>query len=422
MKSNISGFHKLSPDERRKKLKENSNLNENDIKKLEKYGLLSQEISDRLVENNVSNYELPLGIATNLTVNGKDYLVPMAIEESSVVAACSYGAKLARKGGGVKAKATDPIMTGQIQLNGVNDFENIENILNNNKNKILEKANKKDSTIVELGGGLKDFELRGIPKKDTAVLHLYIDVRDAMGANTVNTIAENIAPFIEEITGVRTNLKILSNLSDKRTVTAELEVKKEDLARKDIEGEEVVDGIIDAYEFAYADPYRAATHNKGIMNGMDAVCIATGNDFRALEAGAHAYAARGGKYKPLTTWWKNETGDLKGKIELPVAVGTVGGITAIHPTAKLMHKILNVDSANELAMVMAAVGLVQNLAALRALSTEGIQQGHMNLHAKNIATQAGATGDLIEKVSRKMIEENNISQSRAEKILEDIKK
>lgn len=420
MKSNISGFHKLTPKERRKKLIENTKLDKKDINKMEKFGILSEEKSDQLIENTVTNYELPLGIATNLKVNDKDYLVPMAVEESSVVAACSYASKLARKTGGIKAQATKPIMIGQIQFNEVADFDSFKQKIIDNKDKIIDKANSRDSTLIDLGGGAKDIEVRNIDKESSAVVHLKVDVRDAMGANIVNSMAEDVAPYIEQITDTEANLKILTNLSDHRIVTAELTIRKEDLAKDEIQGEDVVDGIIDAYEFAYADPYRAATHNKGILNGMDAVCIATGNDFRALEAGAHAYAARNDSYKPLTEWWKNDKGNLRGKIKVPVAVGTVGGITSIHPTAKLSQKILDVETSQELAMVIASVGLVQNLAALKALSTEGIQKGHMKLHAKNIASQAGAKEDQIEKVSRKMIEEDNISQKRAKEILEEI--
>ncbi len=418
MNSEISGFYKLEPDERRKILAERTGLSEEELGKLKEFGALEEKDSDDMVENVVSTYELPLGIATNLKVNGKDYLVPMAIEETSVVAACSYAAKLARKNGGVEAETTESEMIGQIQVNGVENFEEFRETVKSNEERLIEEANSADETLVKFGGGAREVEVRDIDKEETAVVHLIVDVKDAMGANTVNTMCETIAPTIEKLTGCETNLKILSNLADRRLARAKVSFDFKTLEKKGISGKGVAESIVDAYEFAEADPYRAATHNKGVMNGMDAVCIATGNDFRALEAGVHSYAAKDG-YRPVTEWWiENER--LKGKIEVPVAVGTVGGITSVHPLAEISLKILDVDTAQELAEVMASVGLLQNFAALRALATEGIQKGHMKLHAKNVAKQAGAEGKVVDKVAERMVEEDEVSQDRAEEILEEL--
>lgn len=420
MNSELPGFYKMPLEKRVEILRERADLNEEEVQKLKKFGALPKEDADGMIENVVSSHALPLGIATNLKVNGRDYLVPMATEESSVVAACSHGAKLTRSGEGISVEASKSMMIGQVQLNGVKNVSKIRKTIKRNEEKIKDIANEQDSTLVKLGGGLKEIELRDIKKENTVVLHVIVDVRDAMGANTVNTMCESVAPFIEEVTDGSCNLRILSNLADRRTVRAEAEVPFGKLERDGIGGKKVAEGIVDAYEFAEADPYRAATHNKGIMNGMDAVCIATGNDFRALEAGVHSYAGRGEGYDPLTEWWiENEK--LKGRIEVPIQVGTVGGITSIHPTAKISHKILGVDSAQELAELMASVGLVQNLAALRALATEGIQKGHMKLHAKNLAKQAGAKGKEVDKIVERMVEEDQISQARAEEILEGLR-
>lgn len=418
MRSDISGFYKLSPEKRRETLKEETSLTEEDMDKLEDFGALGEKDANDMVENVVGAHPLPLGIATNLRVNGEDYLVPMAVEETSVVAACSYGAKLARKNGGVEAETTAPEMIGQIQVNGVESFEEFSKTIKENEERLIDEANAADETLVKFGGGVKEIEVRDIDKDKTAVLHLIVDVRDAMGANTVNTMCETVAPTIEKLTDAETNLRIISNLADRRLARAEVEFSFDSLEREEMSGKEVAESIVDASKFAEADPYRAATHNKGVMNGMDAVCIATGNDFRALEAGVHAYAARRGQYEPVTEWWI-EDGKLKGRIEVPVAVGTVGGITSVHPTAEISQKILDVESSQELAEVMASVGLLQNFAALRALATEGIQKGHMKLHAKNIAKQGGAEGKEIEEVARKMVEEDEITQDKAEEILED---
>ena len=416
----FSGFYKLSIEERREILRKNSSLDDSQIDKLENFGALGEEKSDSMIENVIGSYELPLGIVPNLKVNGKNYIVPMAIEESSVVAACSYMAKLANKNGGVKAKASEPHMIGQIEINSIDNFKEAKKKILDRKEKIVEKANEQDEVLVKFGGGVREVQVREIPKKETLVVHLIVDVRDAMGANAVNTMCESVAPLIEKYTGGEANLRILSNLADRRTVKAEVEISPEDLEKKNshFEGEKVIDLIIDAYEFAEADPYRATTHNKGIMNGIDGVVIATGNDFRAIESGAHAYASRNGKYGPLTEWKKTGEGNLRGEIEIPLALGTVGGATKVHPMAQISMELLDVDSAQELAEVVASVGLLQNLGALRALASEGIQRGHMKLHAKNIAKQAGAEGEEIKNVARKMVEEGNVSQKRAQEILQ----
>ncbi|MGQ4833075.1 MAG: hydroxymethylglutaryl-CoA reductase, degradative [Candidatus Asgardarchaeia archaeon] len=417
--SRIKGFYKRSIDERRKIVRDFADLTDEEVKLLEKESPLDIEIADRMIENVIGTMPLPLGIATNFLINGKDYLIPMAIEETSVVAAASNAARFCREGGGITSIATDSIMIGQVQLTKVKDPYGAKVQILAEKEKILEIANEKDPILVKLGGGAKDLEVRVLQAitGPMVIVHLLVDVKDAMGANAVNTMAEAVAPYIERITGGKVYLRILSNLADKRLVRARTVIPKEAIG-----GEEVVDGIVEAYAFAAADPYRAATHNKGIMNGVDAVVIATGNDWRAIEAGAHSYAARFGKYEPLSIWEKNEKGDLVGTLEMPMAVGIIGGATKVHPVAKLALKILGVKTAKELAEVIGAVGLAQNLAALRALATEGIQKGHMTLHAKNIAIMAGATGELIDIAAERMIREGKIRMDRAKEILEELRK
>jgi len=414
-KSNISGFHKLSVNERLNILKEFAGLTDEEAELLKKTGALELDSANRMIENVVGTTELPFGIATNFLINKRDYLIPMVIEEPSVVAAASYAAKLARPGGGFKTSSTEPIMIGQIQLLSHNPEEAAKKILDH-KQELLELANSRDSVLIKLGGGAKDLEARIIDTEEgkMVIIHLLVDVRDAMGANAVNTMAEFIAPEIEKVTGGKVRLRIISNLADRRLARAEA------VWKKDVIGKDTIDGILAAYHFAEADQYRCTTHNKGIMNGIDAVAIATGNDFRAIEAGAHSYAARNGRYQSLTKYRKNENGDLVGSIELPMAVGLVGGATRTHPVARIAVKILGVKTANELAEIIAAVGLAQNFAALRALATEGIQAGHMKLHASNLAIMAGAKGEQIEKVVNQMIDEKNISVSRAKEILEKL--
>lgn len=371
-------------------------------------------IADKMIENVIGTFELPLGIATNFLINGKDYLIPMAIEEPSVVAAASNAARMCREGGGLFAVSTDPLMIAQIQLVGVTSPHTAVMKILQHKDEIIRIANEKDPLLISLGGGVRDVEVRIIqtPVGPMVITHLIVDVKDAMGANVVNTMAEAVGPYIEKITGGKVLLRIVSNLADRRLVRVWTRVPKEAVG-----GPEVVDGIVYAWAFAASDPYRAATHNKGIMNGVIAVALATGQDTRALEAGAHAYAARSGRYTTLSTWEKDENGDLVGYLEMPMAVGIVGGATRVNPLAKISLKILGVKTARELAEVMGAVGLAQNLAALRALATEGIQRGHMKLHARQIAIAAGAHGEEIDKVVAEMLKEGIIRIDKAKEIL-----
>jgi hydroxymethylglutaryl-CoA reductase len=355
----------------------------------------------------------------NFLINGREILVPMAIEEPSVVAAASHAARLARSGGGFFVTHTGPLMIGQIQVVQVADANGTRMHLFERKEEILRLANSQDPILVSVGGGARDLEIRilSTPCGDMVVLHLIVDTRDAMGANTVNTMAEALAPQIESWTGGRVYLRILSNLADKRLVRARTKITKEALG-----GEGVVDGIICAHAFADADPYRAATHNKGIMNGVSAVILATGNDTRAIEAGAHSYAVRDGRYRPLSVWERDAEGNLVGTLEMPMAVGFVGGATKINPISQVAMKILGIQSAVEMGAVIGAVGLAQNLAALRALSTEGIQRGHMSLHARNIAVMVGATGAEIDEVARRLVADRMVRADRAKAILDSIRK
>ncbi len=414
--SNISGFYKLASAERLKILQAFAGLNEDELAVLSMKGALD-ELADRMIENVVGTMPLPLGIATHFMINEMDYLIPMAIEEPSVVAAASNAAKMARARGGFYTSSTEPVMIGQIQVTKLSDPSAAKFTVLEHKTAILELANRCDPVLVKLGGGAIDVDVRVIATDSgpQVILHLLVNVKDAMGANAVNTMAESVAPFVEELTGGTVNLRIISNLATHRLARA-----KAVFARDEIGGEAVVEGILSAYHFAKADPFRCATHNKGIMNGIDAVVIATGNDFRAVEAGAHAYASITGRYLPLTCWEKSSEGDLVGTIELPLALGLVGGATTTHPTAKVNVKLLGVRTANELAEIIAAVGLAQNFAALRALATEGIQRGHMSLHARNVAVAAGATGDRIERVAEILVKERKVRLDRAKEVLETL--
>ncbi len=416
--SRLPGFHKLGFKERLGKVAELTGLDEEDVNTLTREGSLPLEIADRMIENVIGTMPLPLGIATNFLINGRDYLVPMAIEEPSVVAAASNAAKMCRAGGGLKALSTDSLMIAQIQLVKVPSPHTAKYVILERKDEIKELANSTNPILVKLGGGVRDVEVRILesPLGPMVITHLIVDVKDAMGANTVNTMAEAVAPLLERWTGGKVYLRILSNLADRRLVRAWTRVPKDVVG-----GEDVVDGIIYAWTFAAADPYRAATHNKGIMNGIVAVALATGQDTRAIEAGAHAYAARDGRYSPLSVWEKDGNGDLVGYLELPLAVGTIGGAVMVHPVAKISLKILGVKTAKELAEVMGAVGLAQNLAALRALATEGIQKGHMKLHARQIAITAGAVGDEADKVVEEMLKRGVIRLDVAKEILESIR-
>ncbi|GAB4569254.1 MAG: hydroxymethylglutaryl-CoA reductase, degradative [Anaerolineae bacterium] len=376
--------------------------------------------ADKMIENVVGVHALPLGIAVNFLINGRDYLIPMAIEEPSVVAGASYAARLVREGGGFWAEADDPVMIGQIQVLNVPDLARAREALNEAREELLKLANETDPVILRLGGGARGLEIRELPESPVGsmlVLHLLFDVRDAMGANTVNTACEALAPHVERLTGGRVNLRILSNLADRRLARARCVVPAEALTTDQFPGTLVVDRIVEAYALAAVDPYRATTHNKGIMNGVDAVVVATGNDWRAIEAGAHAYAARDGRYRSLSVWEKDADGNLVGWLEMPVAVGTVGGATRVHPTARLALRILGVKTARELAEVIVSVGLAQNLAAIRALATEGIQRGHMELHARQVAIAAGAQGEEVDLIARRMVEERVIRPDRAEQLL-----
>ncbi|NHV06451.1 MAG: hydroxymethylglutaryl-CoA reductase, degradative [Thaumarchaeota archaeon] len=415
--SRIPGFYNLSVEERLKKVAEFANLTEEETKLLFKEGNLSFDIANRMIENVVGTMSHPFAVALNFLIDGKDYIVPMVIEETSVVAAASNAAKMMRSKGGIFTSATDPIMIGQIQLTNVKDPWSAKLKILEQKQEIIKLANDQDPTLVSFGGGAKDLEVRVVDSEvgPMVITHLLVDVRDAMGANAVNTMCEAVAPYIEKITGGKVYLRIISNLADRRIVRARATVAKEEIG-----GEEAVDAIIKAYAFAASDPYRAATHNKGIMNGVIAVALATCQDHRAIEAGAHAYAARTGRYLPLSHWEKDENGDLVGTLEMPMAVGLVGGATKVHPIAKIAVKILGVKTATELARVMVAVGLAQNFAALRALALEGIQLGHMRLHARNIAIQAGATGDLIDKVAEQMVKEKKIRFDRAQELIKEL--
>jgi hydroxymethylglutaryl-CoA reductase len=414
--STVSGFYKLPVEKRLEFVKDFANLESEEIKLFS--SCLDIGIADRMIENVLGSFEIPLGIAVNFQINGKDYLVPMATEESSVVAAASNAAKIARIKGGFKTECTDPLMIGQIQILHMKDVAESAQKIMSKKKEILHLANEQDKVLVKFGGGAKDLEVRILdsPIGKMIVTHLIVDVRDAMGANAVNTMCEALAPMLEEITGGKVRLKILSNLADKRIVKAKAIFDKEKMG-----GGQVVDAFLESYNLAAIDPYRAATHNKGIMNGIDSVIIATGNDFRAIEAGAHAYASRNGQYTSLSHYYKDKNGDLVGELELPMAIGIIGGIGNIHPKAKLCKKILGIKTAKELADIVVSVGLAQNFAAVFALSTVGIQKGHMSLHAKNIAVMAGAIGSQIDKVANQMIKEGKIKLDRAEEILKDIK-
>ncbi|MEM2855963.1 MAG: hydroxymethylglutaryl-CoA reductase, degradative [Candidatus Nitrosocaldaceae archaeon] len=404
-------FYEMSVEERLKFLRDKYSLTDEEIDAIRNGGL-DIDKANHMVENAIGMISFPLGIATNFFINGKEYLIPMSIEEPSVIAAASKAAKLTRRLGGFKSNSDEPYMIGQIQIINLKDPLDAAKRVLDTKDAILDIANSKSQTLKRLNAGAKDLSYKIIDSM--LIVELLIDVRDAMGANIINTMCEAVAPLIEEVTGGKVLLRILSNYSTSRIARAEAKISKDEL------GEEVIDNIINAYRFAILDKYRAVTHNKGIMNGIIAVANALMQDSRAIEAAAHAYACRNG-YSSLTDWSKDEDGNLIGKIELPLAVGTIGGAINIHPVVKASLKILNVNSSKELAAVMASVGLAQNLAALLALSTTGIQKGHMKMHARNIAMLAGARGSLIDLVSKMIYEENNITLARAKEILANLK-
>ncbi|MBU7004438.1 MAG: hydroxymethylglutaryl-CoA reductase, degradative [Theionarchaea archaeon] len=417
MSSRIPGFYKLTMDERLAKVVELTGLSEEKTSAIAQMGSLPKDQANRMIENVIGSTEFPLAVATNFIVNGTEKLIPMAIEEPSVVAAASNAARMTRSSGGFRAEGGEPVMIGQIQICDVPDpnAKSVEILAH--KEEIIGMANEQDPMLVGAGGGAKDLECRVLDSitGKMLVVHLLVDTRDAMGANAVNTMAEAAAPYLEEITGGRVFLRIISNLATERLTRAWATFPKEELG-----GEEVVDAIIKAYAFADADPFRCATHNKGIMNGISAVALATMNDTRALEAGAHAYAAMGGRYKPLTRWEKNGEGDLVGSIEIPLAVGLFAA-TAVHPVAKAAVSILGIETAQELSKIMACVGLAQNLAAIRALATEGIQRGHMSLHARNIAILAGAGEAEIDDLAAKLASEGKVRLDRAKELLGEMR-
>ena len=421
--SETKKFYQLTIPERLERLKSEGWIEETDTAALSGEAGLTNDAADHMIENAVGVFSLPIGIAQNFRINGKAVQIPMAIEEPSVVAAASNGARLVSLCGGFDADSDDPRMIGQLQIVRVPDLEQAEANVLARKEQILKMVAEVDPVLVSLGGGPVDLQVRLFPQTPAGpmmILHLILDVRDAMGANAINTALENVSPYIAEMTGGEVRLRILSNLADLRLARAHCRIRPECLTMKDFSGKEVLDRIIEAAAFAEVDPYRAVTHNKGIMNGIDAVVIATGNDWRAIEAGAHSWASRDGTIRPLSHWTKDSEGCLCGSIELPLAAGTVGGATRVHPGARAALKLMQVSSSKELAQIMVSVGLAQNLAALRALSTEGIQKGHMILHARQVAMAAGATGEQIEQLAAELVRSGTIRIDRAKEILKNL--
>ncbi|AVQ97718.1 hydroxymethylglutaryl-CoA reductase, degradative [Oceanobacillus sp. M65] len=424
--SRIPGFYNKTVAERRELLQDAQHLSANDTATFNEP--LSTETADKMIENVIGTYPLPLGVGLNFLINGKEYVVPMAIEEPSVVASASYIAKIVREAGGFTTEATERVMIGQIQVVGAPDLNAAKASILAEKDSLIEDANAAYPSLVARGGGAEDLEVRILNEaSDSAygkmlVVHLYVNTCDAMGANIINTMVESLAPTVESLTNGKVYLRILSNYADRCLARARCVIPANLLQSGDFSGEEVRDGVVHAYEFAASDPYRAVTHNKGIMNGIDPIVIATGNDWRAVEAGAHAYAARTGQYSSMTTWSTDSEGNLVGELELPMSVGTVGGAIRVHPIAKVAQDILNVESAQELAQVIVAVGLAQNLGALKALVTDGIQKGHMALHSRSVAIAAGASGEMIDIVAGKLVELNEIRVGKAKELVEQIKK
>ncbi|GAB4500772.1 MAG: hydroxymethylglutaryl-CoA reductase, degradative [Anaerolineales bacterium] len=419
--SRIPGFYNLTQSERLAQAAAAADLSPLELGAWTSGGI-SAEAAEHMVENVIGLHSLPIGLGLNFIVNGREVLVPMAIEEPSVVAGASFMAKLARAGGGFFASSSAPEMIGQMQLLDLDDIYSARLKILEHKSELLAEADGLDPVLKKFGGGARDLEVRIIensPIGGFLVVHLIYDVRDAMGANAVNTACEKLAPRIAAISGGRVHLRILSNLADRRLTRARCLIPVSELAFEGFSGEAVRDGIIEAWAFAASDPYRAATHNKGIMNGVDAVVLASGNDWRAIEAGAHAYAARSGRYSSLSTWAKDRAGNLTGTLEMPMAVGIVGGATKVHPAAQAAVRLMGVQSASQLAEIIVSVGLAQNLAALRALATEGIQRGHMSLHARQVAIAAGASGALIEKIAAQLVAEKVVRSDRAEALVKE---
>ncbi|KAB2704805.1 hydroxymethylglutaryl-CoA reductase, degradative [Brucella intermedia] len=421
--SRLENMRNLSPAARLAKVADAVSLSNEEADVFSHAGL-PVDLANGMIENVIGVFELPIGIATNFTINGRDYLIPMAVEEPSVVAAASYMARIARKCGGFQTSSTGPLMRAQVQVLKLSDPYSARIRVLQEREAIIAAANAKDKVLISLGGGCNDIEVHLF--EDTQVgpmiaVHLIVDVRDAMGANTVNTMAETVAPLIEKITGGEVRLRILSNYADLRLARAMVSLTPEALKTPDYGGERIARGIVEACAFAVVDPYRAATHNKGIMNGIDPIVVATGNDWRAIEAGAHVWASRSGRYTSLTHWEIDAAGNLIGTLEMPMALGLVGGATKTHPAARAALKILGVQTAQELAEVTVAVGLAQNMAALRALATEGIQKGHMALHARNIAIVAGATGEEVDKIATALAANHDVRVDRAKELLESMR-
>ncbi len=417
--SRFPGFYKITVPERRAVVSDATGCDTADIERALDGGGLDADTADKFVENVLGTYALPYGVALNVRVNGKDKVVPMVVEEPSVVAAASNAAKMVRAGGGFLAEIDPPLMISQIQLVDVADLARAEEAIREHTREILRRADAAVPGLVARGGGAREVEARrlGPPEEKMLAVHIIVDCRDAMGANLVNSVAEAVADRLAELARAKVGLRILSNLCDKRCVRITCRVPSNMLATDEMDGQMVIDGIVNASRFAELDPYRAATHNKGIMNGVDAVVIATGNDWRAVEAGAHAFAARSGRYQPLAIW-RRDGDDLVGRLEMPMALGTVGGTLRVHPGARLSLRLLAIESAGELAAIAAAVGLASNLAAVRALATDGIQRGHMGLHARSVAVAAGAKGDLVGKVASMIVEARDITLEAAKRALD----
>jgi hydroxymethylglutaryl-CoA reductase len=415
-------FRSMNQEERLDHIKKKTNLDDKEIALFSNTSIFNFNQINKMIENAIGIFQIPLGIANNFVINDKEYLIPMAIEEPSVIAAVSNAAKIAKEAGGFKAKADKSIMIGQIQLvffnNNNLNIDELKKTIIENKFELIKLANTRSKSAICVDIRIKQLDDKSINNLGPmTIIEIFVDTKDAMGANVVNTMCEVIAPKIESLTNGQVILKILSNYATKRLVRC-----KGVFPKALIGGDRVLKRILYAYAFAYSDVYRAVTHNKGIMNGIDSVAIATGQDFRAIESGCHAYACRDGQYRSLTKWYENSDGDLVGEIEIPLAVGIVGGITNVHPLVKTCIKILGITSSQELAMIIASVGLAQNFSAIRALSDEGIQKGHMKLHSKNIAKIAGALNNQIEEISQQMVKEENISVSRAKEIIESIDK
>ena len=420
--SRLPGFYQLSTEERLARVAKAVGLSQDEQTALRQGGLTPDQAAS-MVENVIGLHSLPFAIAANFQVNGRDVLVPMVVEEPSVVAAASHAARLIRDGGGFQASADEPLMIGQVQLLDVPDLDRAEAAIQDAIPDLLALADRQLPSIVSRGGGARGLETRRLDSRVglMLVVHILLDVRDAMGANAINTVAEALAPTLADLSGGRPALRILSNLADRRLARATCRVPHASFNGVNIDGRAVVRGIVEAQALAEADPYRAVTHNKGVMNGIDAVVVATGNDWRAVEAAAHAWAARSGRYGPLTVWDQDANGDLLGSIEVPMAVGIVGGTTRAHPVARLALHILDIETAGELAQVTVCVGLAQNLGALRALATEGIQKGHMTLHARQVALAAGAVGDEVQRIADQLVAEGAVKVTRAVELLNNMR-